>query len=199
MIELSDKFGLSIGIATGVCLMRRHDCPPRCQGLLERGISAVRVGNPAKIREDLRWASLEGRAEASTRGKQAVTVRAESEELRAAADAGKAARPPMGAAEVRELRAESHKKWKLADMLMEDALRNALEGAQVVLCTCAGAASPTLKPHSFKVVLVDEATQVGGSHAMPSPHPRGGVPHPSEKKSPMLPAWVAISIRVVTG
>jgi len=129
------------------------------EGLLERGISAVRVGNPAKIREDLRWASLEGRAEASTRGKQAVTVRAESEELRAAADAGKAARPPMGAAEVRELRAESHKKWKLADMLMEDALRNALEGAQVVLCTCAGAASPTLKPHSFKVVLVDEATQ----------------------------------------
>jgi predicted transcriptional regulator len=128
--------------------------------LLERGISAVRVGNPAKIREDLRWASLEGRAEASSRGQQAATLRVQSEELRAEAEAGKAARPPMDGREVGALYAQSREKWKLADTLMEQALTNALEGSQVVMCTCSGAASALLEPYRYRVVLIDEATQV---------------------------------------
>lgn len=43
------------------------------EGLLERGIKAVRVGAPARIRPDLRYASVEAQAEQTEQGKQART------------------------------------------------------------------------------------------------------------------------------
>ena len=131
------------------------------QGLLERGLSVVRVGNPAKVREDLRGATLEALAEKNRKGQAALRRRARSEELRSEAEAG--AKKGMPKDELMSMHRTASDEWRAAADLMRDAVAQQLDDSQVVLCTCSGAGSPMMQGRNFKIVLIDEATQVGGA------------------------------------
>lgn len=136
----------------------------------------VRVGNPAKVRDDLRSATLEALAEGSRRGQTAAMRRARSEELRRNAEEGATAQPPMSKEEQMSLLRAAGDEWRAAEDLMRDATKEQLDAAQVVVCTCSGAGSPMMQGRTFKIVLIDEATQVMAEPVRPSLSPFAPLP-----------------------
>ncbi len=123
----------------------------------------MRVGNPAKVRDDLRVATLEAMAEKSRRGQIATMRRARSEEIRAEAEAGAKASPPLSKDELMSMHRSASDEWKAGADLMKDAIAEQLDEAQVVLCTCSGSGSQMMQGRTFRIVLIDEATQVGAA------------------------------------
>ena len=123
------------------------------EGLLARGVRAVRLGQPVKVREDLREATMDAEMERHPLRKDLLEHLELNEKLarrikgmRGGKDKGLAHRDlSRGWKEVRRIEAQ-----------MRDDI---LDKAQVLCCTCIGSGHDLLDGRNFPRVLVDEATQ----------------------------------------
>ncbi|KAI3430973.1 hypothetical protein D9Q98_009377 [Chlorella vulgaris] len=149
------------------------------EGLLSRGIKAVRVGQPAKVRPELRHACLDALVEQSEEGKRAVDLRARGDtcmrrklecqqQLRALQaqqqqghqNLGQPAQEPAHLAHlVSRLSKEAANAYEQADRLVSGASVSTLKLAPVIVTTCNGAGERRLQRQSFRVVVMDEASQ----------------------------------------
>lgn len=131
------------------------------EGLIARGMEVVRVGNPAKVREHLRSYTLEAKAEKTPTGRRALAHRAAAQQM---FDKVKALKQKYGRSisegdgDLSMLDSKARRDWAMAERLMKSAMEQVLEDAQVVCATCAGAGDPILA-RSFRMVVIDEATQ----------------------------------------
>ena len=123
------------------------------EGLLAIGVRAVRLGQPVKVREDLREATMDAEMERHPLRKDLLEHLELNEKLarrikgmRGGKDKGLAHRDlSRGWKEVRRIEAQ-----------MRDDI---LDKAQVLCCTCIGSGHDLLIGRRFPRVLVDEATQ----------------------------------------
>ena len=127
-------------------------------GMLAVGVDAVRVGQAAKVRPELRHACLEARAEASSLGVQAASLRDQatsllqrSEQLYLSGSISERDR--------KELLNESKRLWAAAETRLKSSAQTILDKAKVVVGTCAAAGDVRMKDRTFSVVVIDEATQ----------------------------------------
>jgi regulator of nonsense transcripts 1 len=128
------------------------------QGMLSRGIAAVRVGQPAKVRPELRHVCLDALAEGTAAGRRSAVLRDKaSRDLALASQAHR--QEKISAAEWRQAKRESSMLWAQADRGMAEAAQAVLRAASVVVATCTAAGEARLQELSFRVVVVDEATQ----------------------------------------
>ncbi|GIM05113.1 hypothetical protein Vretimale_9531, partial [Volvox reticuliferus] len=122
------------------------------EGLVDLGMRAVRVGQPVKVRESLRDATLDARilehpllADIDEQERQLRTLRQRLPSLRGR-DRGLGHRDvSLLGRRVREMRAQM-----MADILA---------GADVICSTCVGAGGDTLQDLSFPLVVLDEGSQ----------------------------------------
>eukprot|EP00887_Chlorella_sp_A99_P007559 scaffold28.g7559.t1 len=133
------------------------------EGLLARGVRAVRAGAPSRVREELRAACVDAVVEASEEGRLVASLRDRAEQLQVMPPS-----PPLGPADAawgrwreqcRGRRRQADELWKRADDLAEGAADEVLAGAQAVVCTCNGAGEPRLAGRTYRFVVVDEASQ----------------------------------------
>lgn len=127
-------------------------------GMLANGIKVTRIGQPAKVRPELRHACLDALAEASPSGIRAATLRDQAtgilERAELLLESGN-----ISLREYRELRKDSQKLWVAADDQLRMAIQNILEESTVIIGTCAAAGDSRLLDFTFRVVVIDEATQ----------------------------------------
>ena len=123
--------------------------------LLERmaaaGVAVLRIGHPARMRAHLRKHGFDERVTAAVDPEVSRHLRAEERSLQA--QLGRAQRG------FRELREQLRDVCRDLRTLHRDARSRVLEDAQVVLATCAGAASQLLARERFDLVVIDEAAQ----------------------------------------
>ncbi|CAG9464879.1 unnamed protein product [Pedinophyceae sp. YPF-701] len=141
------------------------------EGLLKRGVRVVRIGQPAKVRPSLHKCVLEAIVlEGTAAGRQASELRRKSEALLARialAREGKHHDPTTGrplppvATDRLDREERRAKEWaSQARTLIKRGQDEVLGRAEVVAATCAGAADPALSGMLFRMVVVDEATQI---------------------------------------
>ena len=125
----------------------------------EQGISVVRLGNPARVGEDLHKLTLDGTIARHDDYKLLKKYRKEAEDLKKRAlkfkrKYGNRERQQRNALmkEVRELKQTAH---RLEDYIIHQILNQ----SQVVACTLTGAASSVLGNKRFYSVFIDEAAQ----------------------------------------
>ncbi|GMH35066.1 hypothetical protein BSKO_02934 [Bryopsis sp. KO-2023] len=125
------------------------------EGLVKKNLRVVRVGNPAKVRDSLMHATLDGRAMETQWGQWSGQMQKEAEEL----DRLSLSRKAGSQKERKELKHRARQCRKEASSLMKKAYQEVLKTCEVVACTCNGAGGRDLNNMHFRMVIVDEATQ----------------------------------------
>ena len=123
------------------------------EGLLERGVRAVRLGQPVKVRENLRNATMDARMESHELNRDLVEEIERNEKLSRRIK-GMRGRKEKGLAH-RDLTT----RWKQVKRLERQIRDDILDRAQVLCCTCIGSGHELLDGRRFSRVLIDEATQ----------------------------------------
>ncbi len=122
------------------------------EGLLQRGIAALRLGQPVKVREGLREATMEARMDSHPLKRDLDDVRNRNEILSRRIK-GKKGRE----------RGLAHRDlslgWKEARRIEAQIRDSILDSAEVLCCTCIGSGHELLDGRRFTRVLIDEATQ----------------------------------------
>lgn len=168
------------------------------EGLLERGIRVVRIGQPTKLRADLQQACIENLVEQSPEGRLASRMRDESQELIRKYHALKLQQQGLednnniinshGGGDSSQVNAGSNKNlknienlrrraddlWKEANLMCLQISREILQEAEVVATTCTGSVDRHIARMEYKLVLIDEAAQAT-EPAILIPLLRGGV------------------------
>jgi len=155
--------------------------------LVDEGIEAVRVGHPARVTPTLRKYTLDARVEDHSKYERAQRMREQAfdlkdrqenltypsgkwrrgmsnEKIKELADEGRGSRG-VSEGKVREmaqwieLEEQVDSYFEEADRLRAEAVREVLEGADVVCSTNATAGSDLLVGREFDVLVLDEATQ----------------------------------------
>lgn len=122
------------------------------EGLLALGIRAVRVGQPVKVREALREATLDARLEGHPLGDEMTFLRDHISDLQRQLPSLKGKERGLGHRDV-------NRGWKDLRAMEQRALDDILDSAEVVVATCIGAGHTLLADRRFPLVLIDEATQ----------------------------------------
>lgn len=125
----------------------------------EAGLRTLRIGNPARIDEKIQDLTVEGYLRNHEYFKDIKAIRRRADELRQMA--GKYKRN-FGAAERQQrklLMQEARLASAEARNLEQHVLEQAIEEADVVTCTLAGAAHSMLNKREFGTVFIDEAAQ----------------------------------------
>ncbi|DBB05155.1 TPA: hypothetical protein ACH3X3_010403 [Trebouxia sp. C0006] len=130
------------------------------EGLMARRINVVRLGQPAKVRADLRSVCLEALTERTPDGQKAVQLRKEADRLMEKYNKGGELFEKLTPAQVTSFKHGATDKRKKARALIRDASTEVLRNCQVVAATCAGAGDEArLHNQIFRIVVIDEATQ----------------------------------------
>lgn len=128
------------------------------EGLLQYGVRAVRIGQPSRVRPDLRYACVDAMAESSLQGRKAKALRDEAsriyQSVREAKVAGR-----ISAQESLHADKEARKLWAQADAQLAIVAQEILASCSVVVATCSGAGEARLQDWIWRVVVIDEATQ----------------------------------------
>ncbi|XP_024527418.1 regulator of nonsense transcripts 1-like [Selaginella moellendorffii] len=112
------------------------------EGLLSEGLVAVRIGQPVKVKEELRAVTLEARVSVHPLLKRAIEIK-----------------------QMAKTRRQNKNKdtpgslWEEATELEGRACREVISRADVVAATCIGAGDPVLDGLRFTACVIDEATQ----------------------------------------
>jgi len=122
------------------------------EGLLECGVNAVRIGQPVKVRESLRSATIDALV---TDHPDQEKIRLEKETLEEIQSELKNLRGKEKGLAHRDI----NKGWKEVKRLEKKMAADILDRAQVVCSTCIGAGHDILAKRRFPFVLIDEATQ----------------------------------------
>ncbi|CAM6126000.1 unnamed protein product [Calypogeia fissa] len=123
------------------------------EGLLEQGLRVVRVGQPVKVKEELRNSTVAAQVSAHPLMKKVKEYREEAMvKRRAARQFNNEKKRKAGAIESTGL-------WDKASDLEKEAVKAVLDRADVIAATCVGAGDPILDDRHFRACVIDEATQ----------------------------------------
>ncbi|WP_250631294.1 AAA domain-containing protein [Rhodoflexus caldus] len=127
--------------------------------LAHKGMRVVRIGNPARVGEELQTLTLDGQIERHPDYKQMLQWRRTAMQL--FLQAGKFKRNfDLQAREERKLlRAEAKDYLQLANKTEDYIINDIFAKAQAVVSTVTGAAHASLRQYHFKTVFIDEAAQ----------------------------------------
>ena len=121
-------------------------------GLLDNGIKAVRIGQPVKVREELRDSTLAAKMDEHPL----------SEDIKAIISENKSIQRKMASAKGKEkglAHRDISRNWKDVRMLEQKMMDEIIKDADIVCATCIGSGHRILESYSFPIVLIDEATQ----------------------------------------
>ncbi|HJM67764.1 MAG TPA: AAA domain-containing protein [Candidatus Thalassarchaeaceae archaeon] len=122
------------------------------EGLLEQGVKAVRLGQPVKVRESLRDATMAAQmAEHHLREDVEIIIELNENAMRRL--------PALKGKEKGLAHRDIKKGWKEVRRIENQMRDDILEHAQVICATCVGAGDFLLDSRRFPLVLLDEATQ----------------------------------------
>lgn len=127
-------------------------------GLLRYGVRAVRVGQPSRVRPDLRNACVDALAETSMQGRRAKMLREEASRMFQTVRSAKAS-GRISSQDAEQADREARKLWSQADAELAVVAQEILASCSVVVATCSGAGEARLQDWTWRVVVVDEATQ----------------------------------------
>ena len=122
------------------------------EGLLEQGVKAIRLGQPVKVRESLRDATMAAQMEEHHLREDVDTVIALNEDAMRRLPALKGKEKGLAHRDIK-------KGWKEVRRIENQMRDDILEHAQVICATCVGSGDLLLDSRRFPLVLLDEATQ----------------------------------------
>ena len=122
------------------------------EGLLGLGVSAVRLGQPVKVRESLRDATVDAQMESHP-------LRRDLEEHLELNEKLARRIPGMKGKEKGLAHRDLNRGWKEVRRIERQMRDDILDRAQVLCCTCIGVGHQLLDGRKFTRVLLDEATQ----------------------------------------
>ncbi len=122
------------------------------EGLLGLGVSAVRLGQPVKVRESLREATVDAQMERHP-------LRRDLEEHLELNEKLARRIPGMKGKEKGLAHRDLNRGWKEVRRIERQMRDDILDRAQVLCCTCIGVGHQLLDGRRFSRVLLDEATQ----------------------------------------
>ena len=123
------------------------------EGLLQLGVRAVRLGQPVKVREGLREATMDALMEKHPLRKDLIDHLELNEKL------GRKIKGMRGGKEKGLAHRDLSRGWKEVRRIEGQMRDDILDRAQVLCCTCIGSGHELLDGRRFSQVLVDEATQ----------------------------------------
>ncbi|MDP6662097.1 MAG: AAA domain-containing protein [Candidatus Thalassarchaeaceae archaeon] len=123
------------------------------EGLLALDVRAVRLGQPVKVREDLREATMDAEMERHPLRKDLLEHLELNEKL------ARRIRGMRGGKEKGLAHRDLSRGWKEVRRIEAQMRDDILDKAQVLCCTCIGSGHELLDGRKFPRVLVDEATQ----------------------------------------
>jgi ATP-dependent RNA/DNA helicase IGHMBP2 len=127
--------------------------------LAQQGIKVVRIGNPARVNEEVQQYTLDNQIESHTLFKDLKKYRKDAENFRQMARKYKRNFGADEREQRRLLHAEAKKLLKEAHDLEKYITDDILSKAEVTTATLVGAANAVLKGQRFEVVFIDEAAQ----------------------------------------
>ena len=123
------------------------------EGLLQLGVRAVRLGQPVKVREGLREATMDALMEKHPLRKDLIDHLELNEKL------GRKIKGMRGGKEKGLAHRDLSRGWKEVRKIEGQMRDDILDRAQVLCCTCIGSGHEILDGRRFSQVLIDEATQ----------------------------------------
>ncbi len=123
------------------------------EGLLQLGVRAVRLGQPVKVREGLREATMDAHMEKHPLRKDLIDHLELNEKL------GRKIKGMRGGKEKGLAHRDLSRGWKEVRKIEGQMRDDILDRAQVLCCTCIGSGHEILDGRRFSQVLIDEATQ----------------------------------------
>jgi len=122
------------------------------EGLLDQGVKAIRLGQPVKVRESLRNATMAAQMEEHHLREDVETIIGLNEDAMRRL-------PSLKGKEKGLSHRDINKGWKEVRRIENQMRDDILEHAQVICATCVGAGDLLLDSRRFPLVLLDEATQ----------------------------------------
>ncbi|MGY8645364.1 MAG: AAA domain-containing protein [Candidatus Poseidoniales archaeon] len=122
------------------------------EGLLARGVRAVRLGQPVKVREKLRLATIDAKMEIHPLRRDLDTQLDLNEKLSRRISSMKGKEKGLAHRDIK-------KGWKEIRRIENQIRDDILDKAQVICCTCIGSGNEILDGRKFPQVLIDESTQ----------------------------------------
>ena len=122
------------------------------EGLLKLGVSAVRLGQPVKVREHLRAATLRALMEEHPQSEEIEYIRQHQNELLRQLDRAKGKEKGLTHRDIRQ-------GWKDIRKIEDEIIEDIIDRSDVICATCIGAGHRLLERKRFPLQLIDEATQ----------------------------------------
>ena len=122
------------------------------EGLLDQGVKAIRLGQPVKVRESLRDATMAAQMSEHHLREDVETIIGLNEDAMRRL-------PSLKGKEKGLAHRDINKGWKEVRRIENQMRDDILEHAQVICATCVGAGDLLLDSRRFPLVLLDEATQ----------------------------------------
>ena len=122
------------------------------EGLLARGVRAVRLGQPVKVREKLRLATIDAKMEIHPLRRDLDTQLDLNEKLSRRISSMKGKEKGLAHRDIK-------KGWKEIRRIENQIRDDILDKAQIICCTCIGSGNQILDGRKFPQVLIDESTQ----------------------------------------
>ncbi len=123
------------------------------EGLVKRGVRAVRLGQPVKVREGLRDSTMDAEMERHPLRKDLMSHIELNEKL------ARRIKGMRGGKEKGLAHRDLSRGWKEVKRIEGEIRDDILDRAQVLCCTCIGSGHEILDGRKFPRVLIDEATQ----------------------------------------
>lgn len=122
------------------------------QGLLEKGINAVRIGQPVKVREKLRESTLTAKMSKHSLNEDIDAIFSENNHIKK--NINKLKGKEKGFAH-----RDMNKNWKEIRAMENRIIEDIIDDSEVIVATCIGVAHKSIADRKFPIVLIDEATQ----------------------------------------
>ena len=122
------------------------------KGLLDKGIKAIRIGQPVKVRERLREATLAAQMAQHSMNDDIDAIISENNQIKKSLNKLKGKEKGMA-------HRDMGKNWKEIRLMEKQIIEEIIDDAEIILATCVGAAHKTIADRRFPIVLIDEATQ----------------------------------------
>ncbi|MEH0157178.1 AAA domain-containing protein [Limibacter armeniacum] len=127
--------------------------------LAEKGIKVLRIGNPARVQDEVIQYSLDAQIEAHHDFKLLKKLRRDAEEAKRQAAKFKRNFGKEEREKRRDLYRDARQMLKEAEQLEEYIVESLTDKAQVITATLVGAVNKFIKDRKFSTVFIDEAAQ----------------------------------------